>query len=87
MNTIQLANLFGFIAAGIGIVMFIPQALQVWKTKNTKSISLASFSLLGAASVCWIAYGFLLAAAPILLVNFVIVGLSCFIVAMKLKYK
>lgn len=87
MSSVQVANLFGFIAAGIGIVMFIPQAIQIWKTKNTKSISLISFSLLGLASICWIIYGILLAAAPILLVNTVVLALSLFIVVMKLKYK
>ena len=29
MNAVQIANIFGFIAAGLGIVMFMPQALRV----------------------------------------------------------
>jgi len=87
MDAVQIANLFGFIAAGIGIVMFVPQAVQVWKTKNTKSISLATFILLSTSSVFWLIYGILLIAKPVLLVNAVVLILSLYIAAMKLKYK
>lgn len=87
MNTIQIANLFGFIAAGIGIVMFVPQAVQVWKTKNTKSISLATFTLFALASAFWLIYGILLSAIPVLLVNAVLLVLSLYIAVMKLRYK
>lgn len=87
MNATQIANLFGFAGAGIGIVTFIPQAVQIWKTKNTKSISLVSFSLLDLSTASWIVYGILLVATPVLLVNVVILALSVFIVMMKLKYK
>ena len=86
MNTAQVANVFGFIAAGIGIIMFVPQAVQVWRTKNTKSISLVSFALLGCASIFWIVYGLLLTAAPIILVNVVVLALSSYIVLMKIKH-
>ncbi|MEK9178798.1 MAG: SemiSWEET family transporter [Patescibacteria group bacterium] len=87
MDTVQIANLFGFIAAGIGIVMFIPQAVQVWKTKNTKSLSLATFSLLVLTSVFWLIYGVLLSAKPVILANAVVLTLSLYIAAMKLRYK
>lgn len=87
MDTSQLANFFGFIAAGIGIVMFMPQALTVWKTKNTKSISLLSFLLFDISSACWFIYGILLGAMPVILVNIVLLVLNTYIVGMKLKYK
>jgi len=87
VDTVQIANLFGFIAAGIGIVMFVPQAVQVWKTKNTKSISLATFALLSVSSLFWLVYAVLMSAKPVLLVNAVVLILSLYITAMKLKYK
>jgi MtN3 and saliva related transmembrane protein len=87
MSTVLIANLFGFAAATAGIVMFMPQAWQIFKTKNTKSISLVSFSLCAASSVCWLVYAALLLAAPVLLVNIFILALSLYIVMMKLKYK
>ena len=86
MNSAQIASIIGFMAAGLGIVMFLPQAIRVWRTKDTKSISLASFLLLDFSSLLWTTYGLLLGAAPIILVNVVLLILSTFIVAMKIKY-
>ncbi len=87
MSTVQIANYFGFAAAGLGIVMFMPQALRIWKTKDTKSISLISFSLFALASLLWTVYGVLMVAPPIIMVNIVLLILNSFIVGMKLKYK
>ena len=87
MDTTQIANVLGFVAAGIGVVMFVPQAYRVYKTKNTKSISLLTFVLSIGTSVCWIIYALLLSAMPILFVNSVVTALSLYIVAMKLRYK
>lgn len=86
MNIFQIADIFGYAAAGIGIVMFMPQAIQCWKTKNTKGISLLTFSLLAVASILWIVYGMIMKAVPILLVNVVILILSLFILSLKRKY-
>lgn len=86
MNTSQIADVFGYAAAGIGIVMFFPQAVQCWKTKNTKAVSFLTFSLLAIASVLWLIYGMYMKAAPILLVNAVILVLSLFILYLKRRY-
>lgn len=87
MDSVQIANLFGFLAAALGIVMFIPQTVQVWKTKNTKGISLVSFALFDIASLFWTVYGVLLHATPVIMVNVVLLVLNTYIVLMKLKYK
>jgi len=87
MSTVQVANVFGFLAAGIGIVMFMPQAIRIYKTKNTKSLSLLSFTLFAVASLFWTIYGLLLNALPIIIVNVVLLFLNSFIAVMKIKYK
>ena len=86
MDTVQIANILGFMGAGIGIFMFIPQAWECYKTKNTKSISILSFSLLAMSAVLWTAYGVIMNAYPIVLVNSVIFILSIFILILKKKY-
>ncbi len=87
MNQKLITDIIGYIAAVIGASMFFPQALQLWRTKKTKDISLLSFSLVLLSSILWIAYGFLVEAAPILLVN-IIVGMLCvLIIYLKLRYK
>ena len=87
MDNIQIANIFGFVAAGLGIMMFIPQALSIWKTKNTKSLSLPTFILVLLSSSCWMVYAIILLAPPVILVNSIIIVITIYIIAMKLKYK
>jgi len=86
MDTAQVANIFGFVGAGLGIVMFMPQAIEVYKTKDTKSLSLLSFTLFAIASLFWTIYGILLVAWPVLIVNVVLLFLNSFIAVMKIKY-
>ncbi len=86
MNTTQIADILGYGAAGIGIVMFLPQVIQCWKTKNTKAVSALSFLLLATSAALWTIYGILLKAYPIILVNSVITVLSLFILILKRKY-
>lgn len=62
MDSTQIANVLGFVATGIGVVMFIPQAYRVYKTKNTKSISLLTFLLSIGTSTCWIIYALIMSA-------------------------
>lgn len=82
-----ITDIIGYIGVVIGASMFVPQAFKVWRTKETKGISLLSFSLLAFVSLLWVTYGFLLNAMPVILVNIIVGILSFFIVYMKLKYK
>ena len=86
MNTFQIADIFGYVAAGIGIVTFLPQIIQSWKTKNTKSISFLTLSFITTGSALWIVYGAILKAVPILFVNTIIFIFSLFMLYLKRKY-
>lgn len=83
----NIADIFGYSAAAIGIFMFMPQAYQVFKTKNTKAISLPTFLLINTSSVLWIVYGVIQGAPPVYIVNIVMVVLNTYIILMKLKYR
>jgi len=87
IDTKLLAEIVGYLAALIGAVTFLPQAIRVWQTKHTKDISLTSFILLNATTALWLVYGLLLHAAPIIFVNIVILIVGIFIIIMKLRYK
>ena len=86
MNTFQIADIFGYAAAGIGIVMFLPQIIQSWKTKNTKAISFLTLFLITTSSALWIVYGAIMKAVPILFVNAIIFIFSLFMLYLKRKY-
>ncbi|MBP6913172.1 MAG: hypothetical protein KBC00_01015 [Candidatus Levybacteria bacterium] len=67
--------------------MFLPQVIQVFKTKDTKSISLTTFVLLNLNSFTWIVYGILIKSNPVILVNSVILILGLYITTMKVRHK
>lgn len=80
-------DIIGYAAAATGAILFFPQAIQIWRTKETKAISLASFAIMAFGTLLWITYGLLTHTMPVVLVNIAILCLSVFIILMKLKYK
>lgn len=75
----------GYLAAFCTTIAFIPQAVKVYKTKQTKDISLGMFSLLIAGFVLWLWYGILLLSYPIILANSVTILIAIYIIIVKLK--
>lgn len=75
----------GYLAAFCTTIAFIPQAIKVFKTKQTKDISLGMFSLLIAGFVLWLWYGILLSSHPIILANSVTLIIAIYILVTKLK--
>ena len=82
---LNLDNFIGFIAAFCTTVSFIPQSIKVYKTKKTNDISLGMFILMSTGVALWIAYGFLIASAPVIIANVVTLMLAAYILVMKVK--
>ena len=82
---LNLDYFIGFIAAICTTVSFIPQAIKVYKTKKTQDISLGMFILMSTGVALWIAYGFLIASAPVIIANVVTLVLAGYILVMKVR--
>lgn len=80
-------DVVGTAAAIFTTISFIPQVIQVVKTKSTKDISLLMFSLFTLGVTFWLIYGFLTDSLPIILANATVLCLSLTIIGYKLKYK
>ena len=78
-------NLIGFIAGICTTVSFIPQAVKIYRTKKTSDISLGMFILMSTGVALWIAYGFLINSAPVIIANAVTLMLAAYILVMKVK--
>ncbi|GAB4483614.1 MAG: SemiSWEET transporter [Burkholderiaceae bacterium] len=76
----------GYLAAALTTIAFIPQAWHTWRTRVTRGISLGMYSIFTAGVACWLAYGILIGAWPIILANVVTLALALFILAMKLRH-
>lgn len=79
-----MTELIGALAAFCTTAAFLPQALQVWRTKRTQDLSLGMFLLFCTGVVLWLAYGLLLASPPLIAANAATLLLAGYILAMKL---
>lgn len=77
----------GYAAAMLGTICWIPQAMQVWRTRDTRSLSLSAQVLFLATVTLWLAYGVMIMDWPLILANIVSVSAMIAIVSAKLKFK
>ena len=87
MSSLTTIDLIGFIAAFLTTSAFIPQARLTWTRKRAEGVSLGMYCIMVSGVFCWLIYGFMLGAMPIILANLISLALSAFILAMKLIYK
>jgi len=79
-----LTELIGYAAAFCTTVAFLPQAVKVYKTRQTKDISLGMFLLLTAGVVLWLTYGIMINSYPIIAANTVTLLFDIYILYMKI---
>ena len=79
-------NLIGFTAASLTTIAFLPQVIQVWRSRSTRDISLPMLITFIAGITLWLIYGLLVNAAPIYMANAITLGLNLAILRFKLKY-
>jgi MtN3 and saliva related transmembrane protein len=83
MNSI---TIIGLLAASFTTIAFIPQVLQIVKTRNTNGISLVMYIIFTIGIFCWLIYGILLNDFPIIAANAVTLILASVIVFFKIKH-
>ncbi|MBW2301993.1 MAG: SemiSWEET transporter [Deltaproteobacteria bacterium] len=75
------------LAAGILCTLsFLPQVVKIFRTKQTKDLSLITFSMLSMGVFLWLIYGILIKEFPVIAANSVTLILALLIVIMKIKY-
>jgi len=79
-------DIIGIIAGTLTTIAFVPQLLQVLKTKSAKDISLAMFIIFATGVFLWFAYGILSHAMPVIIANGVVFVLALIIIYYKIKY-
>ena len=83
MNT---SDWLGSIAAILTTTSFIPQVIQVWRTRHTKDISFGMYVIFTAGVATWLAYGVMLNYWPIIIANGITVCLAGTVLLMKLRF-
>jgi MtN3 and saliva related transmembrane protein len=80
-------TIIGTIAGIFTSIASLPQLIKSWKTKQTKDISLLTFSILDAGVFLWAIYGIMIDDYPVMIANIITFVIVSGIVILKLKYK
>jgi MtN3 and saliva related transmembrane protein len=74
----------GYLAGLLTTLAFLPQAVQTFRSKSTKDINLAMWLLFCTGVLCWLLYGILLGALPIIVANTATLCLAGSILVLKI---
>ena len=77
----------GYLAGLITVGAFLPQALRILRTRQTRDLSLGTFTLLMTAGTLWIIYGIMNRDWPVIITNLGMVGLNAVIAGSKIVYE
>ena len=81
------SEIIGYIAAVLTTAAFVPQAWHTFRTRDVRGISLGMYSVFTAGVACWLIYGLLMNAWPIVIANCITLALAATILVMKLRYR
>jgi len=76
----------GYAAAALTTSSFIPQAVMTIRSRDTRGISRGMYIIFTVGVALWLAYGIYLDSWPMILANFVTLGLAATILVLKLRY-
>lgn len=78
---------FGFIAAALTTIAFLPQVIKTWRTRKAEDVSIVMLLLFIAGLLFWIIYAIQTNALPVLIANIITFILNVTILILKLIYK
>ncbi len=87
MNHFNYIDLFGFSAALLTTIAFIPQLYKTWQTKSAEDVSLIMLILFITGLICWIIYALKIHSIPILVANIITFIFNFSILILKLTYR
>ena len=80
-------EVIGFVAAFLTTIAFIPQVVQVWKSKSTDGLSLTTYLIFVTGVFLWFLYGLNIGSLSMIIANFITVILALIIIYFIIKSK
>jgi len=80
------AAVVGTAAALLSITSFAPQILKIWKEKDASSVSLRTYIVTVVGFACWITYGLMIKAWPVIASNTACLLMSGAVLIMKWRF-
>ena len=85
MNSINI-EFFGYFAAMLTTIAFLPQLIKTLKTKKAEDVSLITLIMFICGVGSWIIYGYSISSFPILIANVITLILNFLILISKIYY-
>ena len=85
MFTINI-EFFGYFAALLTTLAFLPQLIKTLKTKKAEDVSLITLIMFLTGVLSWIIYGYKISSTPILLANIITFFLNLLILIFKITF-
>ena len=82
----EFTEILGLTAGTITSITFLPQVIQVYKTKSAKDISLSMVLLLTVGVAMWLVYGILILNAAIIYTNSMVLAMAIILLYFKWKF-
>ena len=83
----DISEAFGFAAASLSTLAFLPQVAKTWSTRSAKDVSYALLLTFSTGCFCWVIYGFLVDAKPVIIANSFTLLLNLSILTMKIIFE
>ena len=77
---------FGYFAAILTTLAFLPQLIKTLKTKKADDVSLTTLIMFLTGVFSWIIYGYKISSTPILIANIITFILNLFILIFKINF-
>ena len=84
---LDMVEFLGFAAAFLTTIAFIPQVVQVWKSKSTDGLSLTTYLIFVTGVFLWFLYGLNIGSLSMIIANFITVILALIIIYFIIKSK
>ena len=85
MSNINIES-FGYFAAILTTLAFLPQLIKTLKTKKAEDVSLITLIMFLTGVLSWIIYGYKISSTPILLANIITFFLNLLILIFKITF-
>ena len=82
----SLLEILGLVAGTITSITFLPQVIQIWKTKSAKDLSLGMLALLIFGVSLWLIYGIIARDIAIIYTNSMVLLMSFIMLFFKLRF-
>ncbi len=79
-------EIVGLIAGALTTLAYLPQVIQVWRTRSARDISLGMFLLMVSGIFLWLLYGLAIGSVALIAANSVTLVLTLLVLIGKLKY-